>query len=540
MKKLTAVTLLLLILFSLCSCTTKEQVSLTLFAPISSEPKSLDPQTARGNAEEVIVNNCFEGLLRVTENGTTDFGTAESYTVSPDGLTYTFTLNPDAVYHLTAEHKRILGDSYKDTFDTSVKAQDFVFAFQRALSPVTKSPYAEKLLCVKNAEAVLSGSAAASELGIRAQSDYTLIIELKYKDPSFLYTLTSPVAMPCNEVFFNATGGKYGLDLDYILCNGPLYVTTWSHGSSVGIKKNPEYFGKAKVNASLVTLVINNDESSVAQRVTDNTYDCAFVDAKTMSGFSSSLVNIDEYNNIVWGLLFNCADPYLSDMNIRKALYLSFDRSLIEAPSYVSGVASYVLPGDSLLGNTLYSSVAPACVLPAYDEAAVKAYWEAGRAALRVETVNVSVSCSADFRGSLEKQLQNWQELFGTTISVKIIERTEEEIKALRGSSSFSLAFVPAEAESLFAEKQIAVFCREYANFESGTLNSLLNSLGSAYDIATQANIISQAENVFISECAFIPVFSGCTYFVTNKKTSGVYCFASENALYFCSGARYE
>lgn len=65
----------------------------------------------------------------------------------------------------------------------------------------------------------------SSKLGVKAIDDYTLEIKLKSADNGFLNVLSTAIAMPCNEDYFNATKGRYGLGLDYSIFNGQFYVS---------------------------------------------------------------------------------------------------------------------------------------------------------------------------------------------------------------------------------------------------------------------------------------------------------------------------
>ena len=154
MKRILTVIVALCLIVALSGCFSHSE-SKALYVPIDLEPLSLDPQIANGYGDEIIISNCFEGLLRIDKNGHIDFGVAIEYKISPNGLKYTFKLNPDACWHLTAEHKRLLGNEGYDSFDTKITAEDFVFALRRALSPSTKAPYAHKLFSIKNAQEFL-------------------------------------------------------------------------------------------------------------------------------------------------------------------------------------------------------------------------------------------------------------------------------------------------------------------------------------------------------------------------------------------------
>ncbi|MFR8011371.1 MAG: hypothetical protein ACLU8W_06370 [Clostridia bacterium] len=80
--------------------------------------------------------------------------------------------------------------------------------------------------------------------------------------------------MPCSEQFFNSTGGRYGLELELMLYNGPYYLSRWDKdGSSVIIRKNNDYVGENVATSGGITLMIDDDEKNRYDNVSDGTYD---------------------------------------------------------------------------------------------------------------------------------------------------------------------------------------------------------------------------------------------------------------------------
>ena len=137
------------------------------------EPKSLDPHLVSGTWENHIVGDQFMGLLTDAADAKPVPGAAESWTISDDGLTYTFRLR---------DHKWSDGKP--------VAAEDFVYSFRRILDPATAAEYASILYPIKNAEAINSGkNKDLTSLGVKAVDART---------PSWVRSLISP------ELIFSA------------------------------------------------------------------------------------------------------------------------------------------------------------------------------------------------------------------------------------------------------------------------------------------------------------------------------------------------
>ena len=133
------------------------------------EPQSFDPQKTEGVPESNVAYQLLEGLVTSDSEGKLQPGVAESWENTPDFKTWTFHLRKDA----------------KWSNGEPVTAADYVFGWQRTVSAETGSEYAYLFAPVTNAEAITAGEKDASELGIKAVSDYELEIPLTTPTPYF-------------------------------------------------------------------------------------------------------------------------------------------------------------------------------------------------------------------------------------------------------------------------------------------------------------------------------------------------------------------
>ena len=224
-------------------------------------PKTLDPQTASTDAELLIVKNIYEGLLSKNENGSVICGVAESFKI--ENSTYTFKLRENAVWSN--------GDK--------ITADDFVFGFRRAVSPETSAPFVSRLFCISGAEDIYNKKASPESLAVTAVDDTTLEITLLREDGEFENTLTTSVAMPCNEKFFYASTGKYGLGSDYIISNGSYRLTKWNKEVfGIRLYKNNTYSGTLSANNAAVFLTCSDDETNL-EKLKKSSIDISFIDS---------------------------------------------------------------------------------------------------------------------------------------------------------------------------------------------------------------------------------------------------------------------
>ena len=145
------------------------------------EPETLDFQKSGPEFQDAIAADLFEGLVTEAADGGVIAGQAKGWTVSADGLTYTFTLRDD--------------DRWSD--GAPVVAGDFVYAMRRMVDPATAAGAAFILSPIRNADAIMGGQIAdVTQLGVSAPDDRTVVIELAAPMPGLLEALVQFPAYP--------------------------------------------------------------------------------------------------------------------------------------------------------------------------------------------------------------------------------------------------------------------------------------------------------------------------------------------------------
>jgi len=222
----------------LCGCeprltnVERGNASRELYYGIGTEPAGLDPHLITGLVEMSVTTALFEGL--VTLDGETSMiepGVAQSWKVSDDGTTYTFSFDPEARWSS--------GDP--------VTPDDFLYAFERILSPRLGAPYSKMLYVMKNAEAFNKGELGDfSQVGAHAPDASTLVIELEQPTAYFLELLTHCTWWPVHPPTIEKHGGMTARISDWtkpgnFIGNGPFTLERWRINSAIFAKKNPQY-----------------------------------------------------------------------------------------------------------------------------------------------------------------------------------------------------------------------------------------------------------------------------------------------------------
>ena len=186
------------------------------------------------------------------------------------------------------------------------------------------------MYCIKNAEQIRAGTLPVSELGVSAQGDFTLIVELEYPYEEFpALTATTPF-MPCHEEFFLSCEGQYGLDARYVLGNGPFTMASryaWELGESISLTRSETYQGEDAVYPSSLTLSIGSlEEGKSLQALLDGTTCAASITVGELAAAEEAGCKITSFQDTTWGLVFNTSSESLKDEVIRKAFIQTLDR----------------------------------------------------------------------------------------------------------------------------------------------------------------------------------------------------------------------
>ncbi len=412
-------------------------------------PSTVDPQTAKTDTELLIVRNVFEGLMRKNGNGEIASGAAESYT--KDGLTYTFKIRKNAKWNNGAD----------------LTAYDFAFGLRRALNPNTQAPFATRLYSVKNGEKVNKGKLSINKLGIRTINDKTLEIELEKEDDRFLENLTTSVAMPCNEEFFNKSAGKYGLFKDNIICNGSYRLTKWNKESfGIRLYKNNEYDGDFIAKNAAVFLTCNNDEP-VTQKLAESHIDIAFIDSAKAPEMQNLGFKTVDCQNICWFLTFS--DKF--SFNMRKALL-----KLVGSEVYSSNLKNGYTSADSIFPSVFGIDVGKVGITE-YDLKGGKKLY--GSEVLKLENnkfpenVILYYYDNGNMKSVVTDIVGHWQSNLSAFVNIEAATSPENLLTELK-KQTLSMAIFPVRADSENLAEYLKNFGFSYKNQSLATVQKKL------------------------------------------------------------------
>ncbi|MBI4042937.1 MAG: peptide ABC transporter substrate-binding protein [Deltaproteobacteria bacterium] len=298
---------------------------------LGTEPPSLDPTLTDSVVSFKIIENILEGLVEYDEQLNLRPAGAHSWTVSSDGRTYTFLLK-DNVW----------------TDGKPVTADDFIFALQRALSPITPSVAVPLLFSITGAaDFKYSRTADWNRVGVRALNPKSLQIELAYPEPSFLHVLAQPITFPQRRDIVQPMGERAWLDPEKMVTNGPFRLAAWKHDSRIELLRNNLYVGDSPSLERITALIVSETRTALTL------YEGGEIDIlEQMPPFalreykrSSELKIYPDFST--YFVAFNTRKAPFDDVRVRKAFVMSINKSAIVniVDGGVKPAKSFVPPG---------------------------------------------------------------------------------------------------------------------------------------------------------------------------------------------------
>jgi oligopeptide transport system substrate-binding protein len=363
---------------------------------LEDQPASLDPGQTQYTYETAVLRAISEPLLR--PNGDLSGvvpGAAQSFDVNADGTAY--------VFHLRSNGK------YWD--GTPVKAQDFVYAWQRLIDPRLAAPN-ETLF----ANAVLNGErvslmdpqrdaktidGALATLGLKAVDDYTFQVQLAQADPAFLWLAAMPAAAPIRKDVVAKSGDKWAAAPDTLMTNGPYKVTEMVAHDHISVEPNP-YYWAGKPTLTRIDFDVVIDGATALTRYKHGELDEIVVQPAQAPAVAADATLgrqlVKTPNLTVFWMVFRVDSPPLDNVRLRQALAQAIDRNAFVAQIFQGeGV-----PIDTLIPKGMHG-YAPNLATQKFDVAQARASLAASGFSANQVSLTFSYDQSSDFAKATAK-----------------------------------------------------------------------------------------------------------------------------------------
>lgn len=301
---------------------------------IASEPQSIDPALNSAVDGAIMLGHMFEGLMKWKDsevetpgsdgtctNAELTEGQAESYekVVNDDGtVTYTFKIRSDARW----------------SDGKPVTAGDFVYSWQRLVTPETAADYNYMIDSVVNANEIMAGDMDPTELAVSAPDDSTFVVTLTSDLPYFLEVCAFPATFPVRQDVTTKEDGtpndQWTFDVATYLCNGPYKLTAWNHNSEIVMEPNEQYYDAANLGPDKITFKLMDDQNAMLSGFNSGELD--FIEdvpqAELPDLIASGDLKIVDYIGTYYVCYQTQKAPF-DDPRVRQAFTLAVDRTFI-------------------------------------------------------------------------------------------------------------------------------------------------------------------------------------------------------------------
>lgn len=491
---------------------TKNQV---LLFGNGTEPADLDPHIVTGVPEHHIIAALFEGLVGEDPKDVSPIpGVAESWEVSQDGKTYTFKIRETARWSN--------GDP--------LTAKDFVYSWQRVLSPGLAGEYAYMLFQVENAEAFNSGKIKDfSKVGVKALDDRTLQVKLKAATPYFLGLLqhysTWPVHQATVEKFGKMdTRGTKWTRPENMVSNGPFTLKEWELNKRIVVAKNPKYWDAAKVRLNEVhffpTENIQTEERSFrgGELHVTNTVPLNKIDVYKKE--NPDLIRIDPYLGTYY-YRFNTKKKPFDDVKVRKAFAYAIDReSIVKNVTKAGQLPGFNFTPPNTAGYTPEAKIS-------YDpELAKKLLAEAGypngqgfpKVEILYNTQEAHKSIAEAIQQMLRKQLN---------VDVELANQDWKVYLASTKAGDYHLARAGWIGDYADPNTFLDMWVTDGGNNQTGWSNKeydqLIEKASSTGDRAVRYDAFQKAEKILMEELPVLPIYIYTRTYLIHPDVKGWY-----------------
>ena len=496
----------------------------TLNIMLETPVESLDPQLATDGTSFEVIADYTDGLMQMDADGAAVPACAESYEVSEDGTTYTFHIREDAVWSN--------GDP--------VTANDFVFAWQRAVDPANASEYSYMLSDIGqivNAAEIIAGEKDVSELGVTAVDDKTLEVQLNVPVSYFLSLMYFPTYYPVNQAFFESCGDTFATSPETTLSNGAFVLTSYEPAATAfELVKNEDYYDADKVQlAGLNYQVIQDIQQALMS------YQNGDLDTTLLNGEQVDQVKDDpEFTSVGAGYLWYISPnikevPELANLNLRLAMTFALDRDSICndvlkdgcAPTYTAVPPEFAAGPDGSDFSADQTMFADAC---AYDPDKALEYYEAAKTELSQDTFTFDMVVDADDAPQKVAQVVKEQletTLPGMTINLTI-EPKKQRVEDMQ-NGNFQLALTrwgPDYADPMtYLGMWVTDNSNNYGFWSNADYDAIIAECTTG-DLCTDPegrwSALYDAEKIVMDEAVIFPLYTQCNAEMVSSAVSGI------------------
>ena len=477
---------------------------------IGPNPETLDPALNSAVDGGNMLITLFETLLIIDQDNKVQPGQAEKYEVSPDGLTWTFTMR----------------DGLKWSDGTELNAKDFEYTFKRIADTNVAAPYAETVIGMIEGYKDAIDSKNPEKLNVKASEDgKTLTVKLAYPCSYFDKIVAFGTMSPVQKATVEKNGDSWATKPETYVCNGPYTITEWTPSEKIVCKKNENYKGgwdSSKIVNDKLTFLLLEDSSASYTAYTGGTAqlikDVPTEEIPTLKKDKKDEFNVDPILGTYY-LSMNLNKAPFNNKNVRKALSLAIDRDYVAntvmqgtytpAYNYVGTGVDDVDPGK-FLENSKAANGGKTYISEDYKanlEEAKKALAEAGYPEGKgFPTITYSTN-DTGYHKALAEYLQQVYKDLGITMNIDIVDWSSFTPK--RRAGEYEMARNGWVMDYNDASNMIELFTSTNGNNDGKYNNPAFDKAMNDSKVADKTAhfaALHEAEKIVSEDYGFIPV----------------------------------
>ena len=298
------------------------------------------------------------------------------------------------------------------------------------MNPDVASDYAYFLYFIKNAEKYFNGEVAWDEVGVKVVDDYTLEVTLEQPTPYALFLLSFGTLAPINQRFYEAVGADlYSTEAQYFCTNGPFALTEWSHNDKIVMQKNDAWHGAADVEVEEIDWKIITDANAALSSFLAGDLDMVGLGTgELIKQATAAGATIQSYTDgSAFYIYFNNNDQYLSNVNLRRALFNAIDAQKEIDTVWQNNnqpMTSFTAPGVSAADGTPFAGKVGELYAPSRDQEKAKEYLATALSELGCTvddlSAHLSIDCGDSSTAVAEASFyqEQWRQVLGIEVTV--------------------------------------------------------------------------------------------------------------------------
>ncbi len=497
-----------------------EDLNVMLETPV----ESLDPQQATDGTSFEVIADYTDGLMQMDADGQAVNAIAESVDVSDDGLTYTFHLRADANW----------------SNGEPVTANDFVFAWQRAVDPEIASEYSYMLSDIGqivNAQEIIDGAKDKSELGVTAVDDKTLEVKLNVPVSYFLSLMYFPTFYPVNQAFYESVGDTFATSPETTLSNGAFVLDDYQPAATaIHLTKNADYYNADSVKLAGLNYQVIQDSQQALMSYQNGDLDTTLVNGEQVDQVKDDPAFQAIGAGYLWYISPNIQDvKELANLNIRYAITMALNREAIttdvlkdgSAPTFTSVPMDFAAGPDGSdfsADQTMFSDVCK------YDAAAAADYWAKGLEELGITELTLTMIHDADdapikVAQVVKEQLETT--LPGLTVELQQMPKKERVQRMQEGEFELGLTrWGPDYADPMtYLGMWVTNNSNNYGFWSNAEYDKIIDECTTgetAMDATARWAALYDAEKIVMDEAVIFPLYTQCNAELISTDVSGI------------------